>query len=336
MVVIPCRYNETDERYTMLQHNLADEMPAGLSLEQFDSQVGALFFPMACETARTASFSGTLQSRRLGKIGLAAVKSTPLDVYRRRSHIGQAADAVYMVKLQVEGESLVRHCGREAHLRAGDFTLCSSAEPYQIRFPGDYSQVVLAIPESVMDACVRQPERYLGVRMDARLGANGLFSQFLVSLTCRLGAIDALLARRLESNVMDLLATTLDHAGDMRRHELPDSGIRREYLHRIRAFIRRHLDDERLGPDWIAESHGISTRYLHMLFESESQSVSRHIQQLRLEACKAALADKALGHYSVAEIAYRFGFKDASHFSRVFKSGFGSTPARFRREQCSA
>jgi AraC-like DNA-binding protein len=33
----------------------------------------------------------------------------------------------------------------------------------------------------------------------------------------------------------------------------------------------------------------------------------------------------------VAEIAYRFGFKDASHFNRVFKAGFGATPARFRR-----
>ena len=332
----------------MLQHNGVDQLPSGifqghspglypeLSLEQFDSQVDALFFPMDCEAPRETHFSGTLQGRRLGGVGLAAVKSTPLEVYRRRSHIGQVADAVYMVKVQVEGESLVRHCGREAHLRAGDFTLCTSAEPYRISFPGDYCQVVLAIPENVMAACVREPTRFLGLRMDARAGANGLFTQFLVSMSRQLDVMDPLLAQRLESSVMDLLATTLDHAGDMRRHELPDCGVRREYLHRIRAFIRRHLDDERLGPDWIAERHGISTRYLHMLFESESQSVSRHIQQLRLEACKAALADRALGHYSVAEIAYRFGFKDASHFSRVFKSGFGSTPARFRREQCSA
>ncbi len=315
----------------MLQHKHADEMPVGLSLAQFDSQVGALFFPMACEAAREDTFSGTLQSQRLGRAGLAAVRSTPLDVYRRRSHIGRAADTVYMVKVQVEGESLVRHCGREAHLRAGDFTLCSSAEPYHLRFPGDYCQVVLAIPESAMEACVRQPARFLGLRMDARAGANGLFSQFLVSIARCPGAIDALLARRLESNVMDLLATALDHTGDARRREVADCGARLEYLHRIRAFIRRHLDDERLGPDWVAESHGISTRYLHMLFESESQSVSRHIQQQRLEACKAALADRTLSHYSVAEIAYRFGFKDASHFSRVFKSGFGATPARFRR-----
>jgi AraC-like DNA-binding protein len=320
-----------EEVRQMLQHNPVEEMAAGLSLDQFNGQVGRLFFPMACEGSRERAFRGTLESHRLGQVGLAVVKSTPLDVHRRKSDIGQAADLVYMVKVQAKGESLVRHCGREAHLRPGDFTLCSSAEPYQLHFPGDYCQVVLAIPACVMEQCVRQPARYLGLRMDAGSGANGLFSQFLGSLASRFDAVDGVLAQRLEANVMDLLATTLEHTRDEQRRELQDCGVRYDYLQRIKAFIRRHLDDDCLAPDWIAQSHGISTRYLHMLFETESLSVSRYIQQLRLEACRAALADSAFGHYSVAEIAYRFGFKDPSHFSRVFKAGFGVTPAGFRK-----
>ena len=317
----------------MLQHKPVENIPAPLSLEQFGRQVDQVFFPMACEVspADRAGFQGALSSLRLGQVGLAAVRSTPLDVHRRCSHIGQVADAIYMVKVQVEGESLIRHRGHQAHLQPGDFVLCSSAEPYQLHFPANYCQVVLALPAQVMNECVRDPARYLGRRMDSRAGANGLFSQFLVSLAGRIDGIDPVVARRLEANVVDLLATTLECSQDVPKRDLPGCGVRREYLQRIKVFIRRHLDDDRLGPDWIAGSHRISTRYLHMLFAQESLSVSRYIQHLRLEACRSALVDSDFGNHSVADIAYRFGFKDASHFSRVFKSVFGATPARFRK-----
>ena len=52
----------------------------------------------------------------------------------------------------------------------------------------------------------------------------------------------------------------------------------------------------------------------------------------RLESCQSALADTAFADYSVSEIAYRFGFNDASHFSRVFKAQFEETPANFRKQ----
>lgn len=118
-----------------------------------------------------------------------------------------------------------------------------------------------------------------------------------------------MLARRLEANVIDLLATTLGYAQEARKRDMLSAGVKCEYIHRIKHFIRRNLDDDRLGPDWIASAHQISTRYLHMLFEGESMSISRYIQSLRLEACRAALADAAFERYSVSEIAYRFGFK---------------------------
>ena len=242
------------------------------------------------------------------------------------------ADAIYLVKVQVAGESQIIQRGREAHLQPGDFTLCLSSEPYELHFADEYSQVVLAIPSALMEECVHQPERHLGVRMAAQNGANGLFSQFVTSIAAKLDGMDGVLAQRLEANVIDLLATTLGYTGEAQRRDLLCNGVRQEYLNRIRQFIRKHLGDQRLTPDWIAAAHNISTRYLHMLFEAESVSICRYIQQLRLQACSQALADNAFAHFTVAEVAYYFGFKDASHFSRVFKAEFGVSPVQFRRE----
>ncbi len=234
--------------------------------------------------------------------------------------------------MQVEGEGLLRQRGKEAHLSPGDFTLCLSSEPYDLHFQCDYSQVVLAVPQPLLEESVRQPTQHLGVRMDARVGANGLFSQFVTSIAHRLDSMDGVLAQRLEANVIDLLSTTLSYAQEAQKRDLLKVGVKSEYIQRIKHFIRRNLDSECLSPDSIAAAHDISTRYLHMLFADESVSISRYILHLRLEHCRAALADASFAHYSVSEIAYRFGFNDASHFSRAFKSEYQQTPARFRKD----
>ncbi|WP_116366032.1 helix-turn-helix domain-containing protein [Parahaliea mediterranea] len=301
--------------------------------DQFDTQVSELFFPMDCETPRDSrgGFRGAIERRQFGELGFAAVRSTPLDVYRRRSHIGRVSSTQYLVKVQVEGESLICHRGREAHLRPGDFTLCLSSEPYELHFPSDYSQVVLSVPQPLMEDCLHHPERHLGVRRDARVGANGLFSQFVTSIVSRLDDMDGVLAQRLEANVIDLLATTLTHSEESERRDRLDSGVKCEHLHRIKQFIRSHLHDERLGPGWVAQSLGISTRYLHLLFADEGVSVSRYILGMRLDASRQAFSNASYHRYSIADIAYRFGFKDPAHFSRAFKRAFGDSPARYRR-----
>jgi AraC-like DNA-binding protein len=307
-------------------------LPRVYDFDQFNAQINDTFCPMDAESNDLAApFWGSLASHSLGEVGFAAVKSSPLDVYRRRTNIAEHSDSSYLVKVQVEGKSTVLHRGREAHLTPGDFTLCLSSEPYELHFPAEYSQVVLAVPEKLMEECVRHPSQYLGLRMDSQVGANGLFSQFVTSIASRMDSLDGVLAQRLEANVIDLLSTTLGHAQEEQKHDLLSAGVKTEYLNRIHHFVRRHLDDERLKPDWIAAAHNISTRYLHMRFEGEGESISRYIHRLRLEACAAALANGGFWGYSVSEIGYRFGFNDASHFSRTFKSHFGETPARYRK-----
>lgn len=310
-----------------------DDISAHERFDAFHSVISDTFCPMSCQESSDwgREFSGAVRSEQLGALGFAAVKSSPLDVYRRRTDIGRANDSAYLVKVQVEGEGLVQQFGREAHLTPGDFTLCLSTEPYELHFAREYSQVVLSVPQDLLDECVQQPSQHLGVRMDSTVGANGLFSQFVTSIAGRLDSMDGLLAQRLEANVIDLLATTLGYAQEAQKRDLLSAGVKGEYIHRIKHFIRRNLDDERLSPDWIAAAHHISTRYLHMLFETESVSISRYVQQLRLESCRAALGDPSFAGHSVSEIAYRFGFKDASHFSRTFKNEFGETPARYRK-----
>jgi AraC-like DNA-binding protein len=90
------------------------------------------------------------------------------------------------------------------------------------------------------------------------------------------------------------------------------------------------LSDAELTPGEIAAAQHISTRYLHKLFSAEGTTVSAWIRQRRLENCSHDLRDPALAARSVSAIAARWGLPDASHFSRLFRAAFGTSPTEYR------
>ena len=304
----------------------------GARFDYFSSAVSDTFCPMSCEAARASrsTFHGSLALNQLNELSLVVIGSSPLDVYRRKSDISRASDAWYLVKFQLEGEALVRQREREAHLRPGDFVLCSTSEPYSLHFQDSYREAVLAVPQHRLRDLVRSPDAYLGRRMSAANPVNGLLGQFVSSLSDRLDSLDPALAQRLEANVLDLLVTALEF-GRERRAAAPETASR--HLYRARNYIRMHLEDPQLCPDRIAQAEGISKRYLHMLFKQAGGSVSRYIQLQRLEACRNSLERPEMNWLSVSEIAFGWGFNDSSHFNRLFKAEYGLTPKCYRVRQ---
>lgn len=302
--------------------------------EQFESWNQAVcktFSPVDCEMAGELSvdFGGFLEASTLETMHLAQVRSAPLNVYRRKAHIREMSDGFYLVKFQLEGEGVFRQRGREATLLPGDFVLASTTEPYELHFPEQYGQAVLAIPHNILQDQLLDPEQYLGQRMAADQGSNGLLSQFVCSLLKRIDSFDPALLQRLEANILDLLVTSLSF--NTPQSQRLDRSPRVEYIYRVKNFIYKHLKDPQLSPDMIAQAQGISTRYLHMLFKPEETSVGRYIQLQRLEGCKNCLENPEMIAFTATEIAFQWGFNDASHFGRCFKAQFGTSPSQHRK-----
>jgi AraC-like DNA-binding protein len=74
----------------------------------------------------------------------------------------------------------------------------------------------------------------------------------------------------------------------------------------------------------------VSLRYLHKLFESEGVTAARWIQQQRLECCRRELARATSHAPTVAMVAQSWGFANASHFSRVFRLAYGTSPREYQ------
>jgi AraC-like DNA-binding protein len=96
----------------------------------------------------------------------------------------------------------------------------------------------------------------------------------------------------------------------------------------ILDFIHKHLLDQRLSVNYIAEEFGITASYLSRFFkEQTSQNLLDNINRSRIEVAKKLLLDE---NTSVAQIAEYIGYTNDTVLIRTFKKYEGTTPGRYR------
>ena len=103
---------------------------------------------------------------------------------------------------------------------------------------------------------------------------------------------------------------------------------RRMFFRHVASAVSGYFMMPTRPMETIAKAHAISVRALHALFEDSGESVAALVRRERLRRCLEDLERPSGG--SVTEIAFRWGFRDAAHFSRVFKRQFGATPSDAR------
>ena len=81
----------------------------------------------------------------------------------------------------------------------------------------------------------------------------------------------------------------------------------------------------------VATELGMSVGHWRRLFKSEPRSPSQHLWNRRLEACSRELLDPRRGRAALVEIAFAWGFNDATLFSRAFRQRFLASPREWRR-----
>lgn len=115
------------------------------------------------------------------------------------------------------------------------------------------------------------------------------------------------------------------------RQSAKSIGIPPAWLRQAREMISEHFR-ETLTLDRIAAHVGVHPVYLATAFRQKyGLTVGDYVRKLRIEQ---ACADLMSRKFPLAEIALRAGFVDQSHFSKVFKSCMGTTPAKYRTMVC--
>jgi AraC-like DNA-binding protein len=111
--------------------------------------------------------------------------------------------------------------------------------------------------------------------------------------------------------------------GELTRHS------RRDLRERVLQYVDEHLGDPALSPATIAAAHAVSVRTLYSALDGLGTTPAAHIRNQRLARCRAELEGTS---GSVGDIAFRWGFRNPAHFSRLFRARYAMPPSQVRRQ----
>jgi AraC family transcriptional regulator, positive regulator of tynA and feaB len=310
------------------------ELPPHRRLDYWNDLTGSAFTPLVTDPVDRRAFVGRLTRTQVGEIRLAEARSEPAIVRHSRQHVARTRDALFMLCLQLDGVSINRQQGREAVLRYGDFHLLDSSRPYEVSFPQSNRMLVLSVPHPELARRMPNPESVVGIAMSGKSGVSGLLSSLLCNFwQQRRTGDETFLSPRFGEAILDLVAS----AYACITSTAPDgSSIAIARREQIRSYIETHLHDPALTPGNVAAAVHLSPRRLHQLFEADGETVGAYILRRRLEECARAMSDVSQRSRTVTEIAFLHGFNNASHFGRVFRERYQSTPSDYRRRSTAA
>jgi len=268
-------------------------------------------------------FLGEVSSRPLSLSTQTRVFSRTQYIQRRWDEIRRNPVDFCFANFQLEGSCVVRQDGQETLVSPGDFSVVDSTRPYFLDFREDWRVLSFRIPRDQLVSRLAAPRQAMARCVSGQTGLGLIAARFARSLEHVDAGIHAQdgLSAALNGIITTALGATLEA---QERDRLP---VRAAFRQAVETYIADHLMEPRLGPDLLAARFKVSRRTLYGLFEDAPLSVSGLIRELRLQHSARDL--RSAGHPGVLAVALRWGFNDASHFSRLFKQRFGISPRGF-------
>jgi AraC family transcriptional regulator len=202
--------------------------------------------------------------------------------------------------------------------------------PAHVAFQARWSQPKRAIVVEIAPELVAAVAGASGRPLDLRpsLGGDDAFARHLVlalAAEARAGAPGGSLCG--ESLGAALVAHLLRRHGPARPHDGAAEARGAARVDRAIAHVRAHLH----GPLSLHELAAVAEmdvfRFVRAFKERTGMPPHRFVLQVRVEAAKALLRDRAL---SISDVALRTGFATPSHFATTFRKTTRATPRAWR------
>jgi acetamidase/formamidase/AraC-like DNA-binding protein len=244
----------------------------------------------------------------------------------------QPQDDLPIALLPVEDGALLRSTDGHRIIPAGHLLLLPRNGDWSLAFQRDLRAIVLSVTSDARQGRIGSKLAFARPEM---IAPNGLADIFCRTLDATARSLEALADNEwstIAQSLVDLLRT-LAHRQSTPGIEACNSATQAAILHRICQTIERKLEDADLTPSRVAQTEGISERYLQKLFGGVGDNFSHYVRERRLQRAWADLSTPAEATHEISEMAERYGFGDSAHFSRSFRQRFGMSPREFRQQE---
>ncbi len=248
-------------------------------------------------------------------------------VIRSERLIRSSSHKNFFIGYMLAGTATLRQGGREALLEPGDLAILDSTREYSIEVQKTFDALWIHTPRFRLEGRLHALSEIMASKVEGHNGVGHVASELLRAALVEAPRLLPSEANRIANSLLDLIGLAL---GNRQTHKADAKPYQAAILRRVQESIEARLDDEELTSTAIAQEHRVCVRYLNKLFEREGISIARWIRLRRLERCRLDLEDASFAHRPINDIAYSHGFRTISHFNRLFKTQFGSSPRAFR------
>jgi AraC-like DNA-binding protein len=280
-------------------------------------------FPLAGKRCEAGDF----RIRRKFGIDIAEIDCRIDRIDRGRDGIRRDDAEFLFLVVQRAGRTVVTHQGRQETLHPGDSLIVDSTKPAELLYRGRASSFIsVHLPRGL---CLEGRAR--GPATARRVAATHPLQASLGSLLAAAPADDVP-----DDYIFDFVA--LMFRPDPASRETPGFRDRFARYAWISATLDRHVADPELTVDRLAALVHMSRRQLQRDLADNGTSFTRLLAERRVKLTTDQLRRAAHRgeRPAIAEIAYRVGFNDLSHFNRVFRSHTDQSPRDYYATHAAA
>ena len=264
----------------------------------------------------------------VGRLTICSIRSSAATVRRTpRLAKDDLAPSVFL-GLQLSGSTMVVQDGREAVLRPGDLALYDTTVPYTLLNGNGIHQHYFRIPVADLALPSSAISEVTAVRLSPDRPIADLAATYFGRLAANATVYGAAGAEAVGQPSIELVRALITT-------QLTDPSLARESLAetlqlQVMEYVRAHLAEHDLTAARIAAKHHISVRHLYNILARSGISLGDWVRAHRLEECRHDLAKPEAKSVTIAFIAQRWGFADATNFGRAFKAAYGLSPREWR------
>lgn len=267
---------------------------------------------------------GSLQARDLGDLLITDWHVRNMTAERGTTMAAQEAESLLLFMVTT-GRQIIQTPNETAVLRPGSLLLMTTRTCGKVAVPGELAKRTVRIPLTALtpyDTGVGIPDFLL---LDASQNPLARLAQdFLTGVRTQLQQMSPIDIEGARNALLVLIAGMIraNHAADVSETDfLPF--LRRQ----LESWISDHLTDGAIRVSDLAAAHNVAPRTVHRAFATTGDTMGAVVRAHRLAAARNDLVHTAA---SIAAIAHRWGFCDASHLGREFRREFSMSPGDYR------
>lgn len=278
-----------------------------------------------CEYREPQPFFGELRHSRFAGIELVEMRAHPHAFLRTREHLSKLDQDAMVMSIPLTATSDKSVNSRYLPSVKGDISFYDGSTEQKLYVQSDIHAIVIQVPKVLFDGHLSEVSSFDATVVPTATPLGRLVSDFFLQVIHAMpqyGIDEKIAARDMFLSMLSISLTTKNE------NTLELSDIKKGVLAQVKSYIREHCHMQNLVPAQVAIRFHMSVRYLYKLFEDEPYSLAQYTQRCRLERSITLLINRPT--MQLAQVAYRSGFADPSHYSRAFKRAFLISPKEYR------